>query len=100
MEFKYTGQAFNGINNYLFLQRKLNLTHNIEVYGKTNSDSFSSPIVVFDPSLVNSTSQSDQWASPNNDKENYFTAHYKYFTIEVQNYTIQTRTDTGNENWD
>ena len=95
MNISFNGNAFDGINNYIFNKKHLNINQNIIAEGAKFEGLWSEAIVVFDPKK-NSTKPSDNWVSPNNiTYQPNITVFYKYFSLYVTNYTIRTRTDTN-----
>ena len=100
MEIPFQGNHFDGINNYLFNRKKLDIHKHLICSGFKNAEGgdWGDPIIVFDP-LKNSSSKNDNFASESAEERSYIKCQYRYFAILANNYTIRTRTDGLFENY-
>ena len=94
----YKESPFDGINNYLFNKKRLDIQRHIVDEGIRYSETWGNPIVIVDP-LRNSSKEIDNFASVNTELHAYFTIQYTSFILSVSNYTIRTRTDNINEHF-
>ena len=97
-EIPFQDDPFDGINNFLFNKKKLEIENHVLDEGTKFNNEWGDPIVVIDP-LKNSTSKSDNFASEGSESLAYFIIQYKYFALSIKNDTIRTRTHNVNENF-
>ena len=83
---------YDGINNLLFNKKHYDIKKHLTVKGEKHEDIWGDPIVVFDP-LKNTSAPSDNFVTPNNKDKVTFSVFYKFYSLQLTNYTIRTRTE-------